>query len=138
MSKTKLLLSITATSLLLFGCGGSSEVTKENQFKENGYEDYNGNFRKDNKNNANDYTMFSFNGDQSSYSFDSVKDGETVSYFYNSDYGWIGTCKFDFKTDKAKEGSSCSDQEITKVKDVKVSFDNEMKELNLTIEDLNK
>lgn len=138
MSKTKLLLSITATSLLLFGCGGSSEVTKEEQFKTNGYEDFEGNFRKDDENNPNEYIRFSFYDDKKNNSFDSFKNDESVSYFYNDEYGWIGTCKFDFKTDKAKEGSSCSDQEITKVKDVKTSFDNEMKELNLTIEDLNK
>lgn len=138
MNKTKLFLSFTATSLLLFGCGGSSEVTKEDQFKENGYEDFEGNFRKDDKENSSDYIIFSFYDDTKNNSFDSYKSGESISYFYNNDIARIGTCKFDFNTDKAKDNTSCSDQEIKKVKDIKASFDNEMKELNLTIEDLNK
>lgn len=107
-------------------------------FESNGYSDYNGNWRK-NVDDEGMYMLF-FIGTTAKNSYFTIADGTGVNsatYFYGSGYGGHNNCSYNYENDTPMDGATCNEDETSNAKAVKNIFDNELKTLGLTIDDLN-
>lgn len=58
--------------------------------------------------------------------------GNSVGYQYDLYTAGIGDCNYDYKTDTPKEGSICSSEQLTTIKNARKIFLNEMSKFNIT------
>lgn len=58
--------------------------------------------------------------------------GNSVGYQYDLYTAGIGDCNYDYKTDTPKEGSTCSSEQLTRIKNARKIFLNEMGKFNIT------
>lgn len=155
MKKVLSLLLIGVLSFSLVGCGDDTEDKKEStpkteekeekkeltvkeikkKFEDKGYEDFNGNYRL--MESSGNYILFTFYKDEATCSLDVTENGVSTVYYYNEDWGWTGTAKYDFATNSFREGANGTDEELTRIKKAKETFEKSLKDLGLTIDDLN-
>ena len=156
---TKLLL-IGVLSFSLAGCGNNDkekkkdttpkteETNKEKEkeknvasaFKTKGYKEFSGNYRLDLTSSGNTMTiLFSFYGgdcksDMVTITYNSNPD---ISILYNQNYGAIESCRFDYVTNTFISGYEGTEDQKQQIINGKTNFDDMLKDLDLTIEDLN-
>lgn len=62
----------------------------------------------------------------------------TIFYFFEEDWGSIGGCDYSLKDEKSLYGTECSAEDITKIKDARQFFEDELEKMDITTEDLLK
>ncbi len=132
MKKKKIILIIMI--LLLVGCGkGNNNLTATEKLKENKYELVNdGNYLKE----IDDNNSYFINLLEDIKYFIINENNLYQIYFFEDDWGSIGSCDYNFKNKEALYGTTCSDEEIDKLNELKKKFNKELQTIDITIEDL--
>ncbi len=115
----------------------NTKVSIMSKFISNGYEEYDGNYRKDVEVNGSIMHKYFYLTDDTHYFSISDDLGNETTYFFTENYAGQNKCKFDLSSNKAKKGSTCSSSEKENARYIKELFEKEIKELGITINDLN-
>lgn len=131
MKNKKLILIIMI--LLLVGCGKSNNLTADEKLKQNKYELVNdGNYLKE----IDDNNSYFINLLEDIKYFIINENNIYQIYFFEDDWGSLGNCDYNFKNKQALYGTTCSDEEIDKLNQLKKKFNKELQTIDITIEDL--
>lgn len=166
MKKVLSLLLIGVLSFSLIGCGsddkdGKKDTTPKTEEKEKeekkdkekdkkkdvpsafrtkGYKEFNGNYRLDLKSGGNSMTiLFTFYGGDCKNDMVSIayNSNPEINIVYNQNYGAIDTCRYDYVNNAFISGYEGSEDQKQQIINGKSNFDDMLKDLDLTIEDLN-
>ncbi|MFA5603453.1 MAG: hypothetical protein WDA12_01180 [Bacilli bacterium] len=86
--------------------------------------------------NATDYYLFNLN---SLVPYFTVEvNGQYELYFFQNDWANIKNCEYDFKKNKERDDTVCSENQIEKLTSLKTIFNDELKNIKITIDDLLK
>lgn len=162
MKKALSLLLIGVLSFSLIGCDGddkdgkkdttpkTEEKEKEEKkdkekdvssaFRTKGYKEFNGNYRLDLNSGGNSMTiLFTFYGGDCKNDMVSIayNSNPEISIVYNQNYGAIDTCRYDYVNNTFISGYEGNEDQKQQITNGKSNFDDMLKDLDLTIEDLN-
>lgn len=166
MKKVLSLLLIGVLSFSLIGCGsddkdGKKDTTPKTEEKEKeekkdkekdkkkdvpsafrtkGYKEFNGNYRLDLNSSGNSMTiLFTFYGGDCKNDMVSIayNSNPEINIVYNQNYGAIDTCRYDYVNNTFISGYEGSEDQKQQIINGKSNFDDMLKDLDLTIEDLN-
>ncbi len=119
------------TFFIITGCSKAPRTLDE-KFLKNGYQNFEGNYSK--KLNEVDYFLFDLTSPIKSFTYE--ENGINMNYFFQNEWAWVNNCSFDFKENKAKEGSECSKDDIEQLTKLRGLFEAELKNVKITVKDL--
>ncbi len=114
--------------LLLSACN-KKELTLNEKFFKNNYKNYEGDYLKNL--NETDYYLFSLTDKVKSFSYELL--GTPKYYFFQNNWAYINECSYNFN-DNTKD--NCSEEEINELLKLKEIFNNELKKLKITKNEL--